>query len=208
MRRGESRIFVLRRTHSNSHLSVRAMFLYLMSPNVTTRDKPDHAEQCTFRRGLGLTESHPPRLPHRSWQQRSHSLCATSKTDGLGTVLLRSLSFLEGVPSGSIFESSMYRYHLLNYHRTGECPSLGSSLLRFRVVGKLNLKRELTPSRTTQTFGLRVISSRQGLLPDRHVDSNHYRSCSVHSSRSLKFISCLIAKKEMGLFPTLYSNAF
>ena len=143
MRRGESRVLVLRRTHSNSHLSVRAMFLHLMSPNVTTRDKPDHAEQCTFRRGLGLTESHPPRLPHRSWQQRSHSLCATSKTDGLCTVLLRSLSFLEGVPSGSIFESFMYRYHLLNYHRTGECPSLGSSLLRFRVVGKLNLKREL-----------------------------------------------------------------
>ena len=112
-----------------------------MPPNVTTRDKPDHAEQCTFRRGLGLTESHPPRPPHRSWQQRSHSLYATSKTDGLDTVLLRSLSFLEGVPSGSIFESSMYRYHLLNYHRTGECPSLGSSLLRFRVVGKLNLNK-------------------------------------------------------------------
>lgn len=180
-----------------------------MSPNVTTRDKPDHAEQCTFRRGLGLTESHPPRPPHRSWQQRSHSLYATSKTDGLDTVLLRSLSFLEGVLSGSIFESL---YVSIPFAQLP--PYRGVFISRF-LIAEVSCRRqakpkqrELTPSRTTQTFGLRVISYRQGLLPDRHVDSNHYRSCSVHSSQLLKLIDWLIAKKEMGLSPTLYSNYF
>lgn len=146
MRRGESRILVLRRTHSNSHLSVRAMFLHLMSPNVTTRDKPDHAEQCTFRRGLGLTESHPPRPPHRSWQQRSHSLYATSKTDGLDTVLLRSLSFLEGALSGSFYESL---YVLIPFAQLP--PYRGVSISRF-LISEVSCRRQAKPKKGAYTI--------------------------------------------------------